>query len=157
MCLCLPSVVLQDCAADVRETNAFPFANACIADFSLTLRYALGTDGSDVRHDCYVVVEAAILEQLGVRRLVEIGHMIMSLLGYGTSRSRGSGSMLASQRSQFSGAMITGIRSWIWDTSSLAVVVMMQNVRVQSSVPGTFQFSQMAARANGSPDLMAMA
>jgi len=41
-------------------------------------------------------------------------------------------------------------------TRSLAFVVMMQKVRIHSSEPGTFQFSQIAARANGSRDFMAV-
>ena len=92
----------------------------------------------------------------GLFTRIEMGHLHL-LAWEGTSRSRGSGSMFASHRSYASGGRMTGMRSWILPTSSFAAVVMMQNVRIHSSVFGIFQFSQMAASANGSPDFMAMA
>ena len=45
---------------------------------------------------------------------------------------------------------MTGIRSWIAPTSSLAVVVMRQQVR--SFCPSPFHTSHKPANANGSPD-----
>ena len=66
-------------------------------------------------------------------------------------------SRIVRHSTQSSGAMITGIRSWIALTSSFELVVMIANVRSHSSVSGRFQFSQMPARANGSPLFMPMA
>jgi len=89
--------------------------------------------------------------------LVEIGHIIMSSAGKGISRSLGSGSMLTSQRSYVSDGRMTGMRSWMSSTSSLAAVVMMQKVRMTSPDSGCFQLSQMPAMPNGLPDFSAMA
>src|SRR5262245_3782746 len=93
----------------------------------------------------------------GLFTRVEIGHIAMRPAGNGTSKSRGSGSMDESHRSQDSVGMITGIRSCMSLTSSLAVVVITAKVRTQASPPGFCQFSQMPASANGLPDFMAMA
>ena len=49
------------------------------------------------------------------------------------------------------------MRSWIGAISSLAPVVMMQNVLTISSVSGWRQPSQMPPSANGSPLAMPMA
>ncbi len=68
-------------------------------------------------------------------------------------RSRGSGSSSA-QRVSSPGAKITGMRSWMSATSSLASVVMMAN---DSPEAGSFQFSHTPARPNGAPSFMAMA
>jgi hypothetical protein len=46
----------------------------------------------------------------GLLTRVEIGHIVMGSLGYGTNRSRGSGSIGDSQRSYASGGTITGRR-----------------------------------------------
>ena len=47
----------------------------------------------------------------GLFTLVEIGHIVIGPAGYGTNKSRGSGSSVLSHRSYDSGGMITGIRS----------------------------------------------
>ena len=49
------------------------------------------------------------------------------------------------------------MRSWIGDSRSLAVVVMMQKLRKISPVSGWLQLSQMPASANGSPLRMPIA
>jgi hypothetical protein len=52
---------------------------------------------------------------------------------------------------------MTGIRSWMLLTRSLAGHVMIAKVRTHSSVPGRNQFSHMPANANGSPLFLPMA
>jgi hypothetical protein len=52
---------------------------------------------------------------------------------------------------------MTGIRSWMSATSSLASVVITANVRSHSPEAGRFQFFQMPAMPNGAPSFMAIA
>jgi hypothetical protein len=80
----------------------------------------------------------------GLFTRVEIGHIRIGSDGKGVIRSRGPGSSL-SQRVYSSGLRMSGMRSWISETGSLASVVIIANVRIHSPEARPFQFSHQPA------------
>jgi hypothetical protein len=88
--------------------------------------------------------------------LVEIGHIRIGSAGNARINSRGSGSS-PSQRTYSVGGRISGMRSCISATKTLASVVMIAKLLIHSPEVGSFQFSHRPPMPKGPLSCMAMA